>query len=259
MEEFKMDKYCPSKIVGVLGVLTVFLIVLIVSGIIDINEKLKETDNVITVQGTGEVYAKPDLALTTFSVVTDAETVAEAISENTGKMNAVIAAVKADGVEEKDLKTTYFNISPRYEWRSEFCSYSYCPPGERILVGYEVNQSLEVKIRDMEKIGTIIQSATDAGANEVGNLQLTVDQQDELKNQARGEAIDEARTKAKELASELGVRLLGVSSFSENNVIPYYGLEKATAAGMGGGMEAPQIQTGENKISVTVYITYKIR
>ena len=245
---------------ALLVILGVFLITLIISKSIDIKDKIQITGNTITVSDTGEVYAKPDLALTAFSVITEEKTVAEALSKNTEKMNTVIDFVKGQGVEEKDLKTTSFNIYPRYEWYDETqCEIYPCPTGERVLVGYEVQQSLEVKIRDLEKIGAIIEGATEAGANQVGDLQLTIDKQDELKKQAREQAIEKAKTKAKELAGQLGVKLVRITNFSESSVIPYYyGLEKAAAlSGVGGG--TPQIETGENKIEVTVSITYEIR
>jgi len=255
MEEFKFDKCCPSKINLVLGILALFLVALAISTIIDINDKLKETESIITVQGTGEVYAKPDLALTTFSVVVEAASVAEALEENTERMNAVIAAVRNEGVEEKDLKTTSFNVYPRYEWYEKTIYY---PTGKRVLVGYEVHQSLQVKIRDMGKVGGILQAATESGANEVGALQFTIEEQDELKKQAREEAISEAKEKAEELASQLGVKLVGVDSFNESGFVPFYSsLERAEGIGGAGG--GPTIETGENKIEVTVNITYKIR
>ena len=251
---------------GLLVILSVFLLALTVSTIVGIQNKIKEgkyigqeieTKNTITVSDKGEVYARPDLALTTFSVITEKKTVAEAMSENAEKMNAVINSVKEQGVEDKDLKTTSFNIYPRYEYRRvETEIYPY-PPGKRVLVGYEVRQSLQVKIRDMEKIGDIIQGATDAGANQVGDLQFTIDNEDELKRQARQEAIEKAKRKAEELASQLGVKLVRIVNFSESGTVPrYYRLEKE-AVGMGGG-EAPEIETGENKIEVNVTITYEI-
>ncbi len=114
------------------------------------------------------------------------------MAENTKKMNAVIASVKSQGVEDKDLKTTSFNIYPRYEWydETEIPNYS---QGKRVLVGYEIYQSLQVKIRDMKKIGDIIEGGTTAGANQIGDLQLTVDKQDELKKQAQEEAKQKAK------------------------------------------------------------------
>lgn len=213
--------------------------------------------NTITVSGTGEIYAKPDLAIIDFSVITEAKTVGEALDKNTEKMNAIIKAVSNQGIDDKDLKTTNFNIYPRYEWyeRSEFY-----PQGKRVLVGYEVRQTLEVKIRDIGKISQIIDSAVNAGANQVGGLSFTIDKQDEVKKQAREKAIKEAKAKAKEIASQLGVRLVKITGFSESAVIPIprpFNF-KGEAMGMGGG-DAPQIETGENKIEVTVNITYEIR
>ena len=250
---------------GLLIILTVFLLALTVYTVVSVQNKIKqgryigqeiESRNTITVSDKGEVYARPDLAITTFSVITEKKTVSEALSENTEKMNTIIDSMKEQGVEDKDLKTTSFNIHPRYEWYDETKFY---PQGRRVLVGYEVRQSLQVKIRDMEKIGEIIQKATDAGADQVGDLQFTIDNQDEFKKQARGEAIEKAKAKAEELATQLGVRLVRIVNFSERGIIPYalpyYELEKAI--GMGEG-EMPEIETGENKIEVNVTITYEI-
>ena len=216
--------------------------------------KEAEVKNTISVSGTGEIWTKPDLVLIDFSVVGEKKTVIEAMAENTKKMNSVIEAIKSQGVEEKDLKTTNFSISPRYEWYEKSEIY---PAGKRVLVGYEVNQTLQVKIRDLTKIGNIIQVATEAGANQVGDLRFMIDKQDELKSQARKEAIEKAKVMAKEIAGQLGVKLVKITNFSENATapIPYpYFMERA----MGGGAETPQIQTGENKIEVQVSITYEI-
>ena len=247
---------------GLLIILTVFLLAVTIYTVVSVQNKIKEgryigqeieSRNTITVSDKGEVYARPDLAITTFSVITEKKTVSEAMSENTEKMNTIIDSMKEQGVEDKDLKTTSFNIYPRYDWYNETMFY---PQGRRVLIGYEVRQSLQVKIRDMEKIGEIIQGATDAGANQVGDLQFTIDNEDEFKKQARGQAIEKAKAKAQELASQLGVRLVRIVNFSESGVFPrYYAFEEAT--GMGGD-GAPQIEVGENKIEVNVTITYEI-
>jgi len=213
--------------------------------------------NTITVSGTGEVYTKPDLAVINFSVVTEAKKVGDALNDNVKKMNAVIEAVSNQGVDDKDLKTTDFNVYPRYEWHKISELY---PQGKRVLVGYEVRQTLEVKVRDIEKISQVIDSAIDAGANQVSNLSFTVDKQDEFKKQAREKAIKEAKAKAKEIASQLGVRLVKIVGFNESTAMPvprpiYF---REETSGMGGG-EVPQIETGENKITVSVSITYEIR
>jgi hypothetical protein len=254
-----------------LGILSVFLIILTISAAVDIWNKIKEgkyigqeieTKNTISVSDIGEIYAKPDLAVVAFSVVNESATVSGSIAENAKKMNTVIDFMKKQGVEDKDLKTASFNIYPRYEWsRETVCLFPPCTGEKRVLTGYEVQQSLEVKIRDMAKIGDIIQGATDSGANQVGDLSFTIDKQDEIKNQAREQAIEKAKAKAKELAGQLGVKLARIVNFSESGTMPIpYPYD--TMLGKGGGetsSEAPSVETGENKISVTVSITYEIQ
>jgi len=240
---------------GILAILVAFLLIVLIAYFsLNIKNKLEETENTLTVSETGAVYAKPDLAVAYFSVLTEAGTVAKAMEDNTKKMNDVISFIKEQGVEEKDLKTTTFNISPRYEWRDAE-TYS----GKRVLVGYEIRQTLEVKIRDLSKAGVIIEGSTSVGANEVSNLQFTVDNQEDLKKQARDEAISKAKAKAEELAKQLGVKLIRISAFSESTAVPYLTNMKESALGMGGGAsDVPQIETGENKIEVQVFLTYEI-
>lgn len=207
-----------------------------------------EGRSAITVSESGEVYANPDLAIVDLSVISEDKTVAEAMSNNTGKMDQIVALIKNQGVEAKDIKTTDFSIYPRYE-------YNVGGGDKRILVGYEVQQTLQVKIRDLQKTSSIIQAATNAGVNQVGNLQFTIDQQDELRKQAREIAIEKAKAKAQELARQLGVKLTRITSFSEgfNDASPIY---KEMAYSMGGG--ASSIESGQNKIEVSVNITYEI-
>ncbi|MFH1509565.1 MAG: SIMPL domain-containing protein [Candidatus Nealsonbacteria bacterium] len=253
MEEFK--NCCKGGYFNSLvGVATLLLLTLVVSTVIGIGDKLAKTENMITVSGVGEIYAKPDLAITYFSVTKEAKTVAEALSSNTKSMNAVIQAIKDQGVEDKDLKTTNFNIYPRYEWTDK--TSSIYPNGQRELVGYEVSQTLEVKIRNLEKTADILQAGVDSGSNQVGNLQFTIENSDDLKAEAREIAIDEAKSKAKVLAKQLGVRLAGVASFSESGdgIIYFDTRMEATSGG-----STPQIETGENKIESRVSITYKIK
>lgn len=261
-EQISNTIHSKKKIIFVfIVILSLFLIALIISTAVDIQNKIKqgkyigqnlESRNTIVVSETGEVYVKPDLAVISFSVVNEAKTVSEAMAKNTEKMNKVIETVKNQGVEEKDLKTISFNIYPRYEY--------YEKTGKRVLVGYEVTQELQVKIRDLTKIGTIIETATSAGANEIGNLALTVDKEDEFKKEARAQAVEKAKAKALELASQLGIKLGKIINFSENYYIPYLGQTEymAKEGVRGGAPAAPSIETGENKISVSVVITYEI-
>ncbi len=236
-------------------VLTVYVAVAAWNGIKKGNYigKDAEYQNTISVSTTGEVYTKPDLAIMEFSVVTEKKTVEEALSENTDKMNKIISQIKDQDVEDKDLKTTVFNIYPRYEYRE---GVTYPLPGKRVLVGYEVKQGVETKIRDLGKIGNIIETATAAGANQIGQLRFTVENEEEMQNEARKKAIDKAKEKAELLASQLGVDLVRIKSFSENtSLAPVFRVNKMEGLGAG---SSPQIETGENKIESSVTIIYEI-
>ncbi|MBI4101403.1 MAG: SIMPL domain-containing protein [Candidatus Nealsonbacteria bacterium] len=247
---------------GACGIVGIVVLVFALAWVgVDIRNKINESPeavNMITVSGTGEIFVAPDLAQTSFSVITEAKTVGEALKQNTEKMNAVVNFVKGQGVESKDLKTTSFNIFPRYEYQAiERDIYPY-PPGKRVLVGYEVSQSLQVKIRDLTKVGAVLEGAAGAGANLIGDLQFTVDKEEELKKEARAKAIVDAKEKAAGLTSQLGVRLVRIVNFNESGGgIPIF-FAKEAALPMAGGATS-QIETGENKIQVQVSITYEIR
>lgn len=246
---------------SLLVVLTIFILFLVVSTGVDIINKIKQgryigqdvqLRNFITISGTGEIYALPDLGVINFTVIKEGKSVDKVVNESSEDMNSIIEALKNEGIEERDMKTTGFNIHPRYEYPDNGL-------GKRILAGYEASQQLEVKIRDLSKIGVIIQKATEAGANDIGQLKLTIDNQDEPQKQAREQAINKAKEKAQELTSQLGVKLGKIVSFNENSYISYYDSSYTMSAkGMGGTEAIPDIQTGENKISVSVNITFEI-
>ncbi|MCU0653118.1 MAG: SIMPL domain-containing protein [Candidatus Pacebacteria bacterium] len=231
--------------------------------------------NTITVSGDGNVSVKPDLAVMDFSVVSEATTVAAALDDNNKKMKAIVDVVKSLGVEEKDLQTSGYNINPRYDYLKAavppVASNStpavdvpvYYPEGRRALAGYDITQTLTVKMREeaFGKIGQIIQEVTAAGANQVGDLQFTLDNPDAAQADARGKAIDNAKNKAQTLAKQLGVKLVRLSNYSDGGYSPVYRLNyaaKDAAAGAAESAPAPSIQTGENKITVNVSLTYEI-
>jgi len=244
-----------SVIVLLVGLLILSMIVYMV---VLTNNKMKESryigqqaefKNTITVDGEGRVQAKPDIGLIELSVISQSKTVAETLKDNTKKMNDITTALKSQGIEEKDLKTTGYNIYPRYQYLA----------GKSEIIGYEINQTVQVKIRNLEKIGEVITKAASLGVNQAGSLQFTFDKPEGLQNEARGKAIDQAKEKAAKLAQQLGVKLVKIIGFDESGVTPpapFFGLKGAE---MGGGGEAPQIQVGQNEIVSGVTITYEIR
>lgn len=250
-----------KNLIPVIGVLLCLLLtVLIVSGAVGIQNKIKEgkytgqglvNKNTISVSGEGKIFVKPDIGLVSISVVSESKKVAEAQQENAQKMNNIINFLKNElGILEKDLKTTNYAISPQYEY----------PDGQRVFLGYEVRQTLEVKIRDLSKVGEVLEKAASKGANKISSLQFTVDNSEKPKSEARKLAIDNAGEKAKALSVQLGVKLGKIVNFNENlyNPVPTPYPFLKEAVGLGGGETAPQIETGENEINAYVNITYEI-
>ena len=209
----------------------------------------------ITVSGVAKKYVKPDLALVNFAVKTEGKTVAEAMEENTDKMNEVISVLKGLNIAAKDIQTTNFDLSPRYEWNRENEIF---PSGKRYLVGYEVRQSLQVKVRNLNRLGEVIDKASEAGANQIGSFQLTFDRPEVLEKQVRLQAIQEAQAEARSLARQLGVRLGKVINISFGTTSPQPLFRTLGANSVEEDKASPQIEIGQNLIQVTAHITYQI-
>jgi len=216
--------------------------------------------NVISVSGHGEAFAVPDIAVFTFSVTSLKATVADAQAEATTKANAATAYLKEQGVDAKDIQTTDYAVNPRYEWETYNCVGD-CGSGKQVLKGYEVRQTTTVKVHETAKAGTLLAGVGSKGATEVSGLSFTFDDPTSVQNEARDEAIADAKKKAEVLAKSLGVSLVRVVSFNENSS----GYPEPMAYGRGGVVAmdakavAPEISTGQNKITNNVSITYEIR
>lgn len=211
------------------------------------------TTNTVSFSGEGKVVAKPDIAKVNLSIVTDALTSKAAQDENSKKSNAVTDYLKSQNIEEKDIKTTGYNIYPQYKY-PQF-------GGQPTITGYQVSQSVEVKIRDLDKVSDVLDGVVTAGANQVNQLSFEIDDPEALMAEARKNAIENAKKKASELESQVGIRLGKIVNFSENTggyPIPIYmKAEIDGRGGMGGG--GPSVPTGENEIVVNVSLTYQIK
>lgn len=263
MFEHLHHKKMRGAVVVTLALLSLFLVAKIITEVREwsyIGSGIAPT-NVVTVQGTGEVFAVPDTATFSFSVIEEGDT-AEAVQEKAAEVaNNAIGYLKENGVEEKDIKTIGYNVYPRYEQEYIVCITYPCPQGERKLVGFEINQSIEIKVRDTKKAGELLTGVGEFGVEQISGLSFTIDDEDELKREARQKAVTDAQEKAKSLASDLGVHLVRVVNFNEYEVPFYARYEIGTAgAGYGGdGKVVPEIPTGENRIMSQVNITYEIR
>lgn len=248
--------------------LTVLLVILSLGGLKKLRYIGKDIypQRTIMASGNGESYAIPDIASFSFGATETGDTVQAAQEKVDAKINKALAAVKEAGIEDKDIKTTSYNVYPKYEWNQIYCITAPCPAGKNVLTGYEVSQTIAVKVRDTKKAGDLVTKVGSLGANNISGLEFTVDDKDKYIALAREDAISKAKENAKQMAEDLGVSLGKLMYFNENgNYMPY----PYYAEGLGGDMMksasiAPQaapasLPTGETKITSQVSITYEIR
>ncbi len=217
----------------------------------------------ITVTGEGKVSVRPDTAVFTASVITQAKKISDAQQQNSTRANAIIDFLKQRGVAEKDIKTTNYSISPQYQYfNTPPCSAFPCPPQKPPeIAGYEIRNTIEIKVRDLAKADVLIEGVTSAGANEVGALAFRVDDEEAAKAQARAKAIADARVKAHQIAQALGVRLVRIVGYYDQNDAPPQIYEGAGADGimLKAASVAPSIQPGEQEVRASVGVTYEFR
>lgn len=209
-----------------------------------------KTANTMSFSGEGKVLAKPDIAVISMSIVTERVTSKDAQYDNSKKSKAATDFLKEQGIEDKDIKTTGYNIYPQYSYRQ-----NYSPE----IKGYQVNQTMEAKVRDLDKVSGILSGIVSAGINQVNDLSFQIDDPDSLKSEARAKAIENAKRKAEELEKQLGVRLGRIVNFSESiGGFPepiFY--EKAITGGIDG--DGPILPIGGNEVVVNVTIIYQIK
>ncbi len=208
---------------------------------------------VISVSAEGKISTPPDIAYMSFGVTTGRQPNAKAATDVIKKnMTNILVAVKELGIEEKDIATESFYLSPEYDYTT----------GGQIPRGFQATQTLRVKVRDLDKVGDVLTVATTAGANQAGGITFTVDNPDAMKAQAREIAIEKAKAKATVLAKNLGMSLGRMTAFSEDGAYAYPTpmMTKANYD-MGGAVaqESMPIPAGEQEIVSNVTISYELR
>jgi len=206
----------------------------------------------ITVSGEGEAAVAPDLALISLSVMREAKTAREAMDANNDAMAAMIAAMKALGVAERDLQTAGIQISPRYNYTNK-------PDGSQQseLAAYQVTNTLSVRLRDIDKAGEILDKAVSLGVNQGGNVTFSNEDPAATLTEARKKAVADAVAKAKTLAEAAGVGLGRVLEISDQNTQPAPMPIQAKAFDAAGS--AVPVQAGENSYKVQVTVTFELK
>lgn len=202
----------------------------------------------ITVVGKGEAKAAPDTASVQLGVQNESETARQALTDNNTQMQAMIAKIKELGVADKDIQTSNINIYPRYDDKG------------RDVLGYQVNNTVTVTIRNISQTGELLDKVVDAGANSVMGITFMIDQPSKLEQTAREAAINDARARAEAMAQTSNSALGQVLSITENigaSPPPVYPM--AAERQMAADTAMVPVQSGEQTINAQVQITFELR
>ena len=211
----------------------------------------------ISVSATGRSAVPPDMAVINLSVVREGKSAREALTENSAAMDSVLRAMKARGIEDKDLQTTNFNIQPRYFYPKRSSSGEQKPPQ---IVGYIVSNGLTVRIRDMGSIGEILDQSVTLGVNSGGQISFQNADPEAALADARVKAMEAAIKKAKTLTGTAGVDLGRILNISEQNRGTPRPQVFARAAKMESDAAMPvPAAGGENSYSITVNVQWEIK
>ncbi|WP_374629720.1 SIMPL domain-containing protein [Pannonibacter indicus] len=216
-------------------------------------EAAVKNERFITVQGSGSVSAVPDKATLSGGVTTDAETAADALASNSKALNAVLVALKDAGVEAKDIQTSNFSVQPRY---GDYTKSG--PSGLPKIEGYQVSNTVSVRVNDLERLGPLLDTMVTSGANTINGINFEVTGANEKRDAAREAAVTDARRKAELFAKASGAKLGRVMSMSEGGdggVRPMYRM--ATMAMEAAPAPAP-VMAGEETLYASVTIVYEL-
>jgi uncharacterized protein YggE len=222
----------------------------------------------VAITATGKTSVKPDVALISFSAVTEGKDTQKIADENNAKINKIIEFIKQQGIEAKDISTTQYTLTPVYtqQVRSMALSATSAPQQTFVptIAQYSLTQGVEVKVRDFSKISTIMNSLISLGANRVNDVSFSIDDQEKFLGEARAKAFEQVKQKAESMSEQGGFKLGRIINVSEYSNTPYpYARNEAKAFGMGGAadvsMAAPTIEPGSTEVSTSVTIVYEIK
>jgi uncharacterized protein YggE len=200
----------------------------------------------ISVTGEATVSVPPDLAQVDAGVTSDAKTAREASDANNAAMGKVLLALKGAGIEEKDYQTSRLSLQPQYPANRS---------GPSPIVGYRASNRVTIRVRDVTKIANVIDTLVGAGANDIGGINFMVSQASKLLDDARTQAVADARRKAEIYAKAAGVTLGAPLSISEEGTAP----RPVFRAKMAAEMAATPVAQGEETLSVTVNVSWAIK
>jgi uncharacterized protein YggE len=218
----------------------------------------------LSVSGTGYVWAEPDMAKVTIGVTTEATTSTQAMGDNANAMDKVVNAIKAQGIPAIDIRTSTVSLQPKYEYQYPTSSSSpdkAVPPTSLStrIVGYTATNTVTVTVRDMSKVGAVIDAGYNGGANQIHGVTFTLSDEKaaSVYKQALQKAVTEAGDKAKVIASASGVGEIKLKSISESGQYYPVAYDAMERSAMAAGAVAPTpVSPGQQQVSATVSMTY---
>jgi uncharacterized protein YggE len=211
--------------------------------------------NTIVVTGSADVKVKPDIANINVGVVTSAATAAQALADNSASMNALFAVIKAQGVEEKDLRTSNLSVQPQYSQPQPGARGEFVPR----VVGYQVTNTVHVKVRQIDRLGAMLDILIQNGANQVYGISFDVDKSEYLLDNVRGAAVSNARRRASLYCSGDRVKPGAVMHIEEQGVegnFPQPMFDRGMRA-MAAASPAP-VAGGESTLTVRVRVVFQL-
>lgn len=213
-----------------------------------VNSVTTAKSDTFNVSGEGKVSAPPDTAFVTVGIAANGATVKAAQEQINATINKVSEAVKSLGVDEKDIKTTDYNINPDYDYTG----------GSQRIKGYSASTNLSIKVREIDKINSVIDGATASGANQVGGISFDIDDKTKLENEAREKAVEDAKRKAENASKIAGFQLGRIVNYSENfGGYPIY--MRTMAVGASEDNKTTQVEPGSSEIIVNITLSYEIQ
>ena len=218
-------------------------------------ETAKPREALIVVTGEGRADVAPDMAVVDLGVVKDGKTAREALDANNAAMAEVMKALKDAGIAERDLQTSGFVINPQYQF----------PQGDNgenkppVLVGFQVSNMLSVRIRDLARLGAILDQTVTLGANQSGGIRFTNDKPEAAISEARKKAVEDGIARARELTAAAGIDIGKVLEISETSFRPQPVPMMRAAMAKDFAPEAVPVAAGENSYSVTVTMTFALK
>lgn len=262
METFLKDKKISILVIVLLAAISLFTIAKFVNEVKSNKYigRTSQTINTISFSGKGEVTAVSDIATLNINLTNDGATTKEAQNLLNESITKTLTYLKDNKIEDKDIKSEYGGLNPKYSYGQITCFAYPCPQNDPKIIGYTATQTITVKVREVDSASNIRTGIANLGITNISGPTFSIDNQDALNDQARALAITDAKNKAKILAQELGVELVSIVNFSENTGGNYPMYEaKSMMATSSDVVAAPVLPKGENKITTNVTITYEIK